>query len=221
MVVEAVDSSQQVPLSPSTYLQTGVRVQPPCRQPRRQMLLRDHRMLTSRPSPPADLVDPDLGESVQSVAAARNLLDHAADDPAHGLPVHPHELAAGALRALQLRPAAEAVPAELERAGKEGWSPTIFLGAAAGDRGECQRAAAAGWAPALCQAPRSWRLKDFNFDAQPALDRTLVEELATLRFLDPSLEGVTLQRKLALRETIRGKDGRLHRYRLVINETFH
>jgi DNA replication protein DnaC len=32
--------------------------------------------------------------------------------------------------------------------------------------------------------PAPWRLADFDFDAQPAVDRKLVDDLATLRFLD-------------------------------------
>lgn len=32
--------------------------------------------------------------------------------------------------------------------------------------------------------PAPWRIEDFDFDAQPAVDRKLVEELLTLRFVD-------------------------------------
>src|SRR5262249_58717374 len=32
--------------------------------------------------------------------------------------------------------------------------------------------------------PAPWTLADFDFDAQPALDRKLVDELATLRFIE-------------------------------------
>ena len=32
--------------------------------------------------------------------------------------------------------------------------------------------------------PAPWRLQDFDFDAQPSLDRKLVDELATLRFIE-------------------------------------
>jgi DNA replication protein DnaC len=32
--------------------------------------------------------------------------------------------------------------------------------------------------------PAPWRIADFDFDAQPSVDRKLVEELATLRFLE-------------------------------------
>src|SRR2546428_13412608 len=32
--------------------------------------------------------------------------------------------------------------------------------------------------------PAPWRLEDFDFDAQPSLDRQLVRDLATLRFVE-------------------------------------
>ena len=32
--------------------------------------------------------------------------------------------------------------------------------------------------------PAPWRVSDFDFDAQPSIDRALVNELATLRFVD-------------------------------------
>ena len=36
----------------------------------------------------------------------------------------------------------------------------------------------------FARLPAPWRLSDFDFDAQPGLDRKLIEDLATLRFLD-------------------------------------
>jgi DNA replication protein DnaC len=36
----------------------------------------------------------------------------------------------------------------------------------------------------FARLPASWRLSDFDFDAQPGLDRKLIDDLATLRFLD-------------------------------------
>jgi len=36
----------------------------------------------------------------------------------------------------------------------------------------------------FARLPSPWRLEDFDFDAQPSVDRKLVEELATLRFLE-------------------------------------
>jgi DNA replication protein DnaC len=85
---------------------------------------------------------------------------------------------------LQLPAAAEALPAELERATSEKLSPTVFLEhllslevAAVRERRLENRMRFAAF-------PAPWRLEDFDFDAQPGVDRQLVQELATLRFLD-------------------------------------
>jgi DNA replication protein DnaC len=32
--------------------------------------------------------------------------------------------------------------------------------------------------------PAPWRVEDFDFDAQPSVDRKMINELATLRFLE-------------------------------------
>ena len=36
----------------------------------------------------------------------------------------------------------------------------------------------------LAGFPASWRLEDFDFEAQPGLNRALIEDLATLRFVE-------------------------------------
>ena len=53
---------------------------------------------------PTDLVDADALQAVQSIVTPRGLLHHAGDDPAHRLPVQPHQLAARLLRALRRQP---------------------------------------------------------------------------------------------------------------------
>ena len=53
---------------------------------------------------PADLVDADALQPVQPIVRARGLLHHAGDDPAHCLPVQPHQLATRFLRALRRQP---------------------------------------------------------------------------------------------------------------------
>jgi DNA replication protein DnaC len=90
----------------------------------------------------------------------------------------------GHLAALKLGAAAEALPALLDAARTEGLSPTVLLErlfalevAAADERRQASLARFA------C-LPAPWRIADFDFDAQPAVDRKLVDELATLRFLD-------------------------------------
>jgi DNA replication protein DnaC len=90
----------------------------------------------------------------------------------------------GHLAALKLTAAAEALPALLDAARREELSPTVLLErlfalevAAADERRQASLARFA------C-LPAPWRITDFDFDAQPAVDRKLVAELATLRFLD-------------------------------------
>ena len=90
----------------------------------------------------------------------------------------------GHLAALKLGAAAEALPGLLEVARTDGLSPTVLLErlfalevAAAEERRQASLARFA------C-LPAPWTIADFDFDAQPAVDRKLVEELATLRFLD-------------------------------------
>lgn len=38
--------------------------------------------------------------------------------------------------------------------------------------------------PRLAGLPAPWRIADFDFDAQPRLDRRLITDLATMRFVD-------------------------------------
>jgi DNA replication protein DnaC len=90
----------------------------------------------------------------------------------------------GHLAALKLTAAAEALPTLLDAARSEELSPTVLLErlfalevAAADERRQASLARFA------C-LPAPWRITDFDFDAQPAVDRKLLAELATLRFLD-------------------------------------
>jgi DNA replication protein DnaC len=90
----------------------------------------------------------------------------------------------GHLSTLRLAAAAEALPAELEAARSKDLSHTAFLEhllrievAATNLRRQTSLARFA------C-LPAPWRITDFDFDAQPSVDRKLVEELATLRFLE-------------------------------------
>jgi len=90
----------------------------------------------------------------------------------------------GHLAALRLPAAAEALPGELDHARDAGLSHTAFLErllavevAAADAR---RRTSLAQFA---C-LPAPWKITDFDFDAQPSVDRKLITELAALRFLD-------------------------------------
>jgi DNA replication protein DnaC len=84
---------------------------------------------------------------------------------------------------LKLTAAAEALPATLDQAHADKLSHTAFLQrllaievAATETRRHASRLRFAAF-------PAPWRLEDFDFDAQPGVDRKLVEELATLRFI--------------------------------------
>jgi DNA replication protein DnaC len=94
-----------------------------------------------------------------------------------------YQMLRGHLATLKLTTAAEALPGLLDAARSEQLSPTALLErlfalevAAADER---RHASLARFA---C-LPAPWQLTDFDFDAQPAVDRKLVDELATLRFL--------------------------------------
>jgi DNA replication protein DnaC len=90
----------------------------------------------------------------------------------------------GHLATLRLAAAAEALPAELERATADKLSHTAFLQrllAIEVTATETRRQASLARFACL---PAPWRLSDFDFDAQPSVDRKLVAELGTLRFLE-------------------------------------
>src|SRR6266542_182339 len=78
---------------------------------------------------------------------------------------------------------AEVLPQALERATADGTSHTAFLErllAVEVAAAEARRQASLARFACL---PAPWRIADFDFDAQPSLDRKLVTELATLRFV--------------------------------------
>lgn len=80
--------------------------------------------------------------------------------------------------------AAEAPPAQLGAARDAGLSHTAF-----GERGLAVEVAAVEARrqtslERFASLPAPWRLSDFDFDAQPGVDRKLIDELATLRFGD-------------------------------------
>jgi DNA replication protein DnaC len=90
----------------------------------------------------------------------------------------------GHLAVLGLAAAAEALPAELERATAEGASHTAVLErllAVEVAAAETRRQASLARFACL---PAPWRLADFDFDAQPGVDPKLIAELATLRFVE-------------------------------------
>jgi DNA replication protein DnaC len=88
------------------------------------------------------------------------------------------------LHYLRLETAAEALPAELERAREEKLSHTAFLERLLGIEVEATEARRLAGRLRFASLPAPWTLADFDFDAQPTLDRKLVDELATLRFVE-------------------------------------
>jgi DNA replication protein DnaC len=88
------------------------------------------------------------------------------------------------LHYLRLEAAAEALPAELEHARKAKLSHTAFLERLLRIEVEATEARRLAGRLRFASLPAPWTFADFDFDAQPTLDRKLVDELATLRFLD-------------------------------------
>jgi len=90
----------------------------------------------------------------------------------------------GQLAFLRMPAAAEALPGELDHAMAKKIGHSAFLerllahevtAAAERRRTSLER---------FGRLPAPWRLEDFDFDAQPGLDRAMVHELASLRFLE-------------------------------------
>ena len=90
----------------------------------------------------------------------------------------------GHLATLRLGAVAEALPGELERAMKDKLSHTEFLKRLLDIEVEATVARRKESLERFARLPAPWRLSDFDFDAQPSLDRAMVNELATLRFLE-------------------------------------
>lgn len=99
-------------------------------------------------------------------------------------PAATYQALRGHLASLRLSAAAEALPGLLDEARTEKWSHTALLErllALEVDAADQRRQASLARFACL---PAPWRMADFDFSAQPAVDRKLVEELATLRFLE-------------------------------------
>src|SRR5581483_4983155 len=77
-----------------------------------------------------------------------------------------------------------ALPAALEQPRKEKLSHTTFLERLLKIEVEATEARRLAGRLRFASLPAPWTLADFDFDAQPALDRKLVDELATLRFVE-------------------------------------
>jgi DNA replication protein DnaC len=90
----------------------------------------------------------------------------------------------GHLAELRLAAAAEALPAELDHAAASNLSHTAFLERLLAVEVTATTARRQASLARFACLPAPWQLSDFDFDAQPSVDRKLVSELGTLRFLD-------------------------------------
>jgi DNA replication protein DnaC len=85
---------------------------------------------------------------------------------------------------LRLPAIADALAMELYHADKEGRSPTALLERLFGVEVAATEARRHAGRLRFASFPAPWRLEDFDFGAQSKLDHKLVEELATLRFVE-------------------------------------
>jgi DNA replication protein DnaC len=90
----------------------------------------------------------------------------------------------GHLAELRLAAAAEALPAELDHAAAGNLSHTAFLERLLAVEVTATTARRQASLARFACLPAPWQLSDFDFDAQPSVDRSTVNELATLRFLE-------------------------------------
>jgi DNA replication protein DnaC len=85
---------------------------------------------------------------------------------------------------LRMAAAAEALPAELDYAATQKLGHTAFLERLLDVEVSATEIRRRASLERFASLPSPFRLEDFDFDAQPSIDRKLVNELATLRFLE-------------------------------------
>ena len=90
----------------------------------------------------------------------------------------------GHLAYLRLSAASEALPGELDHAKANKLGHTAFLERLLGVEVASTEIRRRASLERFASLPSQWRLEDFDFDAQPSVDRKTVNELATLRFLE-------------------------------------
>ncbi len=95
-----------------------------------------------------------------------------------------YQLLRSHLSTLRLSTAAEALPGVLEQAKAEKLGPTAMLERLLGLEVEATEQRRRISLERFASLPAPWRLGDFDFDAQPSVDKSLVNELGTLRFLE-------------------------------------
>ena len=85
---------------------------------------------------------------------------------------------------LRLPAMAEALPQALEQAQQNKLGHTAFLHQLLGTEVRSTEGRRLAGRLRFANLPAPWRLEDFDFDAQPSVDRKLVEDLASLRFIE-------------------------------------
>lgn len=90
----------------------------------------------------------------------------------------------GHLAHLRLEAAAECLAPQLERAQSEKPSYADFLDALLGAEVDAVKAKSHERRMRLAGFPSHKTLEEFDFSAQPNIDRSLISELATLRFIE-------------------------------------
>jgi DNA replication protein DnaC len=85
---------------------------------------------------------------------------------------------------LRLGAAAEALPGALEQAQANQLTHTAFLEQLLDVEVAATEVRRQAGLERFARLPAPWRLSDYDFDAQPGVDRALVNELGTLRFLE-------------------------------------
>jgi len=90
----------------------------------------------------------------------------------------------GHLAYVRLSAAAEALPGELERAQRDELGHSAFLERLLALEVTATEHRRRATLERFASLPSPWRLEDFDFDAQLSIDKSLVNELATLRFLE-------------------------------------
>jgi DNA replication protein DnaC len=90
----------------------------------------------------------------------------------------------GHLATLRLAAAAEALPGVLEQARGEALGHTAVLERLLAIEVAATTARRLTSLERFASLPAPWRLADFDFEAQPSVERAMVNELGTLRFLE-------------------------------------
>lgn len=90
----------------------------------------------------------------------------------------------GHLAYLRMTAAAEVLAAELDHAEKRNLSHSAFLERLLAIEVDAVQRRRHHSMLRFASFPAPWRIEDFDFDAQPSIDRKVVEELLTMRFVE-------------------------------------